>query len=338
MVTRRQFVGFIASGALLLPGTGFAKPLSFLLEKNTPKKLSEEERAKLAKAILDLLESHYKGMTLQFWQVPFEQIDFEKRITNMIYWVDLAIQEHQGLYPVDAIWVMSQIMAESLFCELAISNSLAAGICQFMPSTATKSYQMTIAGSLAAHKSPPYLLTALAGSLDEYRQLVQARNTYRTATRSQAHFDLNKALSWLAEGKPGVNLAQEQIKRQEQLEDYRAQINQARDNYVTYIETNITELGQRDIFGQQNFFIAFDERFTYKKPIFSMVHMLANALRVRNGNILAAAAAYNAGLGRTWTNEAIYTQYGLIPSFEETARYLSRIVVNYEEIAKRYYS
>ena len=69
-----------------------------------------------------------------------------------------------------------------------------------------------------------------------------------------------------------------------------------------------------------------------------MVHMLANALRVRNGNVLAASAAYNAGLRRTWTNETIYNQYGFIPNIEETSIYVSRIVANYEEISRRFYS
>ncbi|MBV1919399.1 MAG: hypothetical protein KUG73_01855, partial [Pseudomonadales bacterium] len=85
-----------------------------------------------------------------------------------------------------------------------------------------------------------------------------------------------------------------------------------------------------------SFFVAFDERFTYKKPIFAMVHMLANALRVRNGNMLAAAAAYNAGLSRTWTDEVLYTQYGQLPNYSETNRYLSRIIANYEEISRRF--
>ncbi|MCP5206253.1 MAG: transglycosylase SLT domain-containing protein [Hahellaceae bacterium] len=338
MLSRRQFAGFLATGALAaLPVVSQAKPLQFLLEKTQPTSMSAQSRLKLSKAVLDLLESHYKGMTLQFWQQPFEQIDFEKRITNIVYWVDLAIVEHASLFSVDPVWVMSQIMAESLFCELAISPALAAGICQFMPSTATKAYQMTVAGSLPAHKQPPYLATDLAGSLDNYRDLVGQRNAYRKATSAHAHFDLSAALELLAQGKLEQEKAREQIERQRQLNIYRDRISQASDNYVTYIETNITELGKRDIFTYQDFFTGFDERFTYKKPIFAMVHMLANALRVRNGNILAAAAAYNAGLGRTWTNEAIYTQYGLLPSFEETARYISRIVVNYEEISKRFY-
>ncbi len=339
MLTRRNFlqtlamVGLSATSASLL-----ARPLSFLIEKNDAMPLSANQKHKLARAILDFLEHHYKGMTLQFWSVPFEKIDFEKRITNIIYWVDLAIQEQKSLYPVDAVWVMSQIMAESLFCELAISPSLAAGICQFMPSTATNSYQMTVAGSLEQHKAPPYVVTELADSLTQYRILVQERNQYRRDTRHLARFTLEESLQLLAEGKAVQKEAQAQLERDAHLKAMFKRIEVARDNYITYIETNSRELGNDDIFGKAEFYMNFDERLTYKKPIFAMVHMLANALRVRNGNILTAAAAYNAGLKRTWTNEIIYTNYGMLPGIEETARYLSRIVANYEEIGRRYFA
>ena len=67
-----------------------------------------------------------------------------------------------------------------------------------------------------------------------------------------------------------------------------------------------------------------------------MVKMLANALRVRNGNILSASAAYNAGLSKTWTKQPIYQRYGFIPAYAETSRYVSKVVANYEEISLRY--
>ncbi len=339
MTSRRDFlISSIAAGLCTLPLTGNAQPLSFLLEKKPATPLSPEAKFRLTKATIDVLETHYSGMTLQFWAQPFEQIDFEKRITNIVYWVDKAIQHHQNLHTVDPVWVMSQIMAESLFCEFAISNSLAAGICQFMPKTAVKGYGMIIAGDAAAHHKAPYLKPELANSLKEYEQLIKQRNQYRKQTSKQATFNLNKALEWLAEGKFGMQQAQKQIERNEKIAEYNAKIKQAKNNYIEYIETNITELGKRDIFHHTDFFVRFDERFTYRKPVFSMVHMLANALRVRGGSILAATAAYNAGLSRTWTNEALYTNYGKLPNYAETSQYLSRIVANYEEIAARYYS
>ena len=336
-ITRRQFVasglGMAALG-LSFPVCGIS--LDFLPDKKAAVGLTASERFKLSKAVLDVLETYYKGMTLQFWDKPFEQIDFEKRITNIVYWVDLAVKQEPGEYYVDPAWVMSQIMAESLFCELAISTSLAAGICQLMPNTATQSYQMVIAGSQKDHYFPPYKKLELANSLSEYRQRIKERSVFKKSTKGSAAFNLEKALRWLAEGKSGQAEAQLQLARNKATSKYNEKIKQAKKGYVTYINANIDELGQRDIFGNSEFFVGFDERFTYKKPIFAMVHMLSNALRVRSGNMLAAAAAYNAGLSRTWTDEALYTRYGQLPNYSETNRYLSRIIANYEEITLRY--
>ncbi|MCG8669089.1 MAG: transglycosylase SLT domain-containing protein [Pseudomonadales bacterium] len=340
--SRRQFL--VSSAILLSAGSlssvsniASAQPLRFLLEKQHSPKLDANQRFRLTRATLDVLDTHYSGMTLQFWAKPYEQIDFEKRITNIVYWIDQAIQTHQGLHAVDPVWVISQIMAESLFCEFAISNSLAAGICQFMPNTAAKSYDMLIAGGSPKHFRAPYVKTDLADSFGEYQRLIKERTQYKKGSRQYQSFNLNKALEWLAEGKFGMEQALQQIERNKKIAQYNEKIKQARQNYVTFIEANIDALGKRDIFNETEFFVNFDERFTYKKPILAMVHMLANALRVRGGNILSAAAAYNAGLSRTWTNEALYTQYGKLPNFAETSTYLSRIVANYEEIANRYY-
>lgn len=350
MLTRRQLINHLVAAsavAVALPGSAqvdaqagsqaSARPLRFLLNKTVVQPMSAGERFRLSRAVLDFLEANYRGKAIAFWQQPFDQIDFEKRITNIVYWVDLALQQHQDLYSVDALWVMAQIMAESLFCELAISPSLAAGICQFMPATAVSSYQMVIAGSLPSHHQFPYVATELAGSLDQYRQLIQTRDDYLATTREQPRLNLDDALQLLAEGKPAQAQAQAQLERDAKLRDLTLQISRAQNNYVTFIQTNVESLGKNDIFGQTQFFTGFDERLTYQKPIYAMVHMLANALRVRNGNILAAATAYNAGLRRTWTNEAIYSQYGFLPGIEETSRYVSRTLANYEEIALRFY-
>jgi hypothetical protein len=140
------------------------------------------------------------------------------------------------------------------------------------------------------------------------------------------------------EGKQAPKEAQIQVDYLAELGLLNDSIRQAKNDYHDYIQTNITELGKRDLFGQPDFFNRFDQRFTYQKPIFAMVKMLANALRVRNGNILAASAAYNAGLSKTWTRQPVYKRYGLIPAYEETSRYVSKVVANYEEISLRYRS
>jgi soluble lytic murein transglycosylase-like protein len=93
----------------------------------------------------------------------------------------------------------------------------------------------------------------------------------------------------------------------------------------------------RSIFNDQDvrFFYRFDQRVTYRKPIQGMIQIMAENLRARSGNILAATAAYNAGLSQTYTGRSGYQPFGRIPPFQETVAYLSRIVVNHHEIAKR---
>lgn len=312
--------------------------LRFLIDRNSSFELSDNERVKLERAVFDFMKTHYSGMSLQFWQQPFEQIDFENRFTNIIYWINKAVKHHESLYPVDPIWVISQIKAESLFCEFALSRSLAAGLCQFMPYTARAGHQMIVAGDLPEHHLAPYKKPELADSLKQYEALIKKRSHFIKTNKSAKSFSLEKALSYMAEGQDAKEEAQKQLDYMAELNTINDSIAAAKDNYVDYIETNITELGKRDLFGHTTFFTQFDERFTYQKPIFAMVKMLANALRVRSGNILSASAAYNAGLSKTWTNQPIYTQYGLMPAYEETSLYVSKIIANYEEISERYHA
>lgn len=343
-MNRRHFLqvlgaGTLATGALVSSLPVAAKPLRFLLGRSDIITLNKEKQARLTRAVLETLDANFGSLPLQFWNQPFSRIDFEKRLTNIVHWVDRSVREHRDLHPVDPLWVMAQIMAESLFYEFALSPALAAGICQFMPSTATRDYNMIIAGSLPEHRLPPYRLLEHADALDRYNQAIRERGQYEKESRGDLHFGLESALETLASqgGRDAAEKAEAQLKRMENLETHREQIRSARKDYVAYIETNITELGKRDLFGNTTFFQRFDERFTYHKPINAMVHMLANSLRVRNGNMLAAAAAYNAGLSRTFTREALYTRYGVLPNFSETSTYLGRILANYEEIAQRFY-
>jgi len=184
----------------------------------------------------------------------------------------------------------------------------------------------------------PYKKPELANSLNNYNALLKAKSNFIKDNKSAKFFDFDKALEFLSLNKLGSKEAQKQIDYLSELKDINQNIKLAKHDYHNYIQANITELGKRDLFAESDFFNQFDQRFTYQKPIFAMVKMLANALRVRNGNILAASAAYNAGLSRTWTKQPIYKRYGVIPAFEETSRYVSKVLANYEEISQRYNS
>jgi hypothetical protein len=334
---RRSFLKLAAASTSLVVLPVLAKPLNFLLDREAPAGLDKDGKKRLTRAVLSTLNTHFGERPLQFWGRPLSQIDMEKRLSNIVHWVDVSVREHQALYPVDPLWVMGQIMAESLFYEFAISPSLAGGICQFMPSTATKEYQMIVAGSLPEHHRAPYRKPELADALEQYRSRAAERERYRKESAGNAPITLNKALNWMAEGKDGKDLAAKQLAREKRIAEINETVQAARKDYIDYLQANITELGHSDIFKYSDFFRGFDERFTYRKPINAMVHMLANSLRVRNGNILAAAAAYNAGLSRTFSGEVLYTQYGTLPNISETSTYVSRILANYEEIALRFY-
>ena len=120
---------------------------------------------------------------------------------------------------------------------------------------------------------------------------------------------------------------------QKEKDAFSEKMDAAKENYVNYLRENFAE---RDIFKKADldFLLQFDERVTYKKPIHAMILMLARSLRARNGNIIAAAAGYNAGLSRTKAHGP-YRPFGRIPNFDETATYISRVLINHYEISRR---
>jgi hypothetical protein len=113
-----------------------------------------------------------------------------------------------------------------------------------------------------------------------------------------------------------------------------ARYNSSRDNCRLFLSENFQN---RSIFSPQDvaFLEKFDQRVLYSHSINAMVKMMAENLRARGGNILAATAGYNAGLGNTDSKGGVYTAYGRIPNFAETVEYVSRILVNHHEITRR---
>jgi hypothetical protein len=296
---------------------------------------AHDYQARLAKATMDFVRESYRGRNLPVWNKPLSQVDLDKRVTNIAYWILDGVRKAREVYPVDPVWVMGQIMAESFFDEFAVSHAFAVGVCQFIAPTA-RDFGMTTAGDKDEHGKPPHKLPEMAGSIRRY---YTAREKWKTALRARRQLLgdeetlLLEALKALASGK-GMPKAKEYIVAMDKEGVFSRQVKEARKNFRAYLDANFAD---RDIFNEDdlNFLRAFDERVTYSKPIRAMVLLLARNLKARSGNIVAAAAGYNAGLGSTADDNPVYGPYGRIPGFEETVGYVSRLFINHHEILKR---
>lgn len=286
---------------------------------------------KLSRATLELLEQGFRGQNIPIWNRRFEEVDFQKRIDNIVFWVMRAVQEVRDIYPVDPVWMMAQIMHESYFYEFAISSSLAVGICQFVSNTA-REYEMLCAGDREEHGAPPFARPEFAFREKEYFALRQRRRDYFRENKPEQALALEEVLQAIVQGRAFelVDVAERYLLFNEELAAIDEAMNQARSDYIRYLQAN---LEGRDIFDEADlaFLLRFDERVTYKKPVLGMARLLARCLRARKGNLLAAAAAYNAGLSTTMA-EGIYEPYGKIPNFEQTVTYISRIFILHHEI------
>lgn len=346
-ITKRNFLKSLALSSLLPINNKINKewiteelytPVNVIIPRDYQPPVDPEALTRLKNAILNFFEKNYQNVTLIFWNKKLAEIDLEKRLDNILYWLAIAIEKHKNIYPVDPAWVIAQIIAESFLYEFAISNDLAVGICQFIPNTA-KSYNMVYAGSLPEHNQPPYLLPEYANKVNEYYRLRNQKRRYRNNNKPFDLFTLEETLEIIAQDNVSdlsSTRSERHIIYNNSLKEFDEKISLCVKQYIEYLEVNIKMgMENRNIFEESDFFIGFDERFTYKKPISAMVDMLARGLKARNGNILSAAAGYNAGLSSTYINENVLKSYGKIPNFNETTVYLSRIIANHYEIVKR---
>jgi len=296
---------------------------------------AKDFQTRLAKATLDFVRESYRARPLPVWNKPLAQVDLGKRIFNIAYWVLDGVRKAREVYPVDPAWVMGQIMAESFFSEFAVSHAFAVGVCQFIAPTA-RDFGMVTAGDKDEHGKPPHKLPELARSIRSY---YTSREKWKTALHARRELMgeetalLLEALKALAAGKP-LPKAKEYIAAMDKEGALSRQVKEARKNFRAYLDANFAG---RDIFDENDldFLRRFDERVTYSKPIRAMCLLLARNLKARSGNIVAAAAGYNAGLGSTVEDNPVYGPYGRIPGFEETVGYVSRLFINHHEILRR---
>lgn len=289
---------------------------------------------RLGRAVLEFIEDNYAGRRLPIWGKRPDEIDLEKRIVNIVYWVVRGVERNQSTYSVDPVWIMAQIMAESFFYEFAVSWAFAVGVCQFIPRTA-EHHGMTTANTSALQ--PTRLEKAeLAGELDRYLGLRKKRKRlwrqHLSLFRSRDKV-LREALEAADRGER-MSRAGAYLQALDEADRLHRAIGLARDNYRGFLRANFEG---RSIFNRKDlrFLSDFDERVLYAKPISAMTQIMARHLKARNGNILAATAGYNAGLGRTRYRSRIYDRYGRIPAIEETVNYVSRILIKHHEILQR---
>jgi hypothetical protein len=348
MNTQRRTVLKAALAPLLLPllgGSAQAAPLSEVseirvIQTKDPARTLDRVAAPdyahaLAQSVLGFVIEGYPKGNLPVWKKPLAEVDLHRRIPAICDHVVRGVVRHAAIHPVDPCWIMGQMMAESFFCEFAVSSALAVGPCQFMAATA-RGYGMVCAD---AHGQPPGF--ARRHDLEpEFVNMAGQRDQMRALRREQPDLFNNPAkllralLNAQAAGKPLTSAGTYSLAL-DRMELLQARYAMARDNCRQYLEENFRD---RSIFDPQDaaFFEKFDQRVLYPHCVDAMVRMMAENLRSRSGNILAATAGYNAGLGSTdYSKASIYEPYGRIPNFAETVDYVSKILVNHHEIARR---
>lgn len=279
-----------------------------------------------------MIADHYQGQMLPVWDKNYEEVKFDKRIANITYWVLQSVRDYSSIYPIDPAWLLAQIMAESFFYEFAVSPALAVGICQITQPTA-EDHGLLCAGSRDEHTRPPYKLPELADKGRLYYKLRQEGRHFRRKKPLQL-LTLEDALTELVAETKTADPATvtKQLQYMLELKALDQQRYEARDAFRTYLRANFQD---RDIFDDADaaFLRRFDQRLTYREPIAVMAKIMARALRTRHGNILAATAGYNAGLGNTRAS-GLYAPYGRIPEFGETITYVNKVLLNYQEIGR----
>lgn len=308
-------------------------PVNTVIPRDFRFPTSRRDQRKLSQAVREVFDETYGGKRMWLWDKrKYDDLkgDIHKRIDAISYWVMQGVKEHQGIHPVDPIWVMAQIATESSFNEFAISYVLAVGPCQFMNATAER-YGMVVAGSRG---SVAEKRKDLAGSFTEYTARRKERSGFKKRNRVDVPFDIDGAIKKAAAGarfsRTDRRKAKAFLRYQRELGRHNQKVKRARDNYKTFLRANFEG---RDIFDRRDaaFLRRFDQRVLYRDPVPGMVKYLAKGLRDRDGNIRAAAAGYNTGPGRT-RGSGMLSGVGQVPPFKEAMKYMNKIFALHQKV------
>ena len=305
-----------ASAGLLLNGClAFVQesPVTILLPKNyePPRGLSGWwYEWRLRDATMDFIKSQYAPNSIvPIWKERFSDINFtlDARIDELSAWACKAARRVKNIHSIDPALLMAGMYVESLFYEYAVSSVLAVGACQFIAPTArAKPYKLICAGELHKHHAPPFRLTEYAGAQQQYelaaRELREIRNENKQTGKKQNTAKLEAA------------------------------IEKARLEFKHYFLANVADKSLLDD-DDRDFLNTFDQRTLPEHAVPAMARYIAGSLKARNGNVLAAWSAYNAGLGSTAASGYL-KKYGKLPN-GDTATYAEKIVLVAEDLNRR---
>ncbi|MDO8642099.1 MAG: hypothetical protein Q7R76_00710 [Candidatus Woesearchaeota archaeon] len=264
---------------------------------------------KLRSATMDFLkQNHPPNQPFGVWKQPFYDVKYslEARLEEITTLAVESCQKNKSIHPVDPALLVAGLYVESLFYEFAVSSALAVGVAQFIAPTARdKPFNLVCAGDLSEHYRSPYQLPELAGKQREYESLSATLRAYK---------------------KNGSQREKKEIPAVEEA------ARRAKEEFKLFFAANISS---RDIFNEDDraFLNDFDQRTIGAHAVPSMARYIADSLKARNGNVLAAWSAYNAGLGST-SATGFLKPYGRLPN-GDTATYAQKIVLVAENLNTR---
>lgn len=312
------------------------EPVSFFVPRSYDPDISDARLSQIQGAVLQFMADSFPTAPLPLWKRPLAEIDMGFRLQVTLEHLARGVSDAKEVFPVDPVWVLSQILAESWLFDGAISNASAVGLCQITP-VAAREYGLLLASDLPEHRREPFLLPELASTLEEMERLQKDRQDFVKTHRPKPEITYDEMLTAVAAGTSAdlKDRASAQTAFKASVLAFDERIKVLRLDYRKYLDANYATGGGAHPVNNATFFESFDHRFLHSKAIPVMVSILSKNLSRRSGNILAAAAAYNAGLSTTYFEEKLYAPFGRIPAIDETTRYISRILGNYFEIHKR---
>ena len=211
--------------------------------------------------------------------------------------IQSSIKKYEDIYPLDPLFVLSIIKAESDFQKYTISSVGAAGVAQLMPITAK---EMGMKVFLPSYYEIAWqeLKTALG-----YSQKVQEA-LGKISFRESKEYNMKRAEEVISYRKLATRHQEKANKLfQQYKEDLLVQVEDASDEESMGI----------------------DQRFIISLAIDACVKLLAdNARRLNNEDIREIASAYNAGLGKV-------LEFQGIPFIEETVIFQNRVMNYYRQ-------